>query len=88
MKKTAIRIKTALGLVVILANAATARAADVVREDSSDMFVYIFLGFCALIIVAQLIPAAMMILGIAKGTKKSTPEVVPATADLTHHREG
>jgi hypothetical protein len=88
MKNTAIIIKTALGLMVLLANATTAWAADVAREDSSDMFVYIFLGFCALIIVAQLIPAAMMILGIAKGAKKSTPEVVPATADLTPPREG
>ncbi len=88
MKNTAIIKKTALGLMVLLANAATAWAADVAHEDSSDMFVYIFLGFCALIIIAQLIPAAMMVLGIAKGAKKPTTETVPVTADHTIPREG
>lgn len=88
MKNTAIIKKAALGLMVLLANAATAWAADVAREDSSDMFVYIFLGFCALIIVAQLIPAAMMVLGLTKGVKKPTAETVPAEADHTTPREG
>jgi hypothetical protein len=29
--------------------------------------VWAFLGFCALIVVAQLVPAVMMMLGIVKG---------------------
>jgi len=48
------------------------------REDNSDLFVWIFLGFCALIVVAQLIPAAMVLLGLAKGVKKESVEAVPA----------
>jgi len=52
-----------------------------VREDNSDLFVWIFLAFCALIIVAQLIPAAMMLMGFAKGVKKETPTAVPVTVD-------
>ena len=88
MKNTAIIRKAAAVLMVLFANATTAWAADVARQDSSDLFVYIFLGFCALIIVAQLIPAAMMVLGIAKGVKKTTPETVPVAADHTAPREG
>ncbi len=88
MKNTAIIKKAAAVLMVLFANVTTAWAADVAREDSSDLFVYIFLGFCAVIVVAQLIPAAMMVLGIAKGVKKTTPETVPVVADHTAPGEG
>jgi hypothetical protein len=70
-----------LCLAFLGANGTTAWAADVVREDNSDLFVWIFLAFCALIIVAQLIPAALMVMGFAKGVKKGTPATVPVTAD-------
>lgn len=46
---------------------ATAFAASGVREDSSGIFVWIFLGFCALIVVAQVIPALLLMFGMAKG---------------------
>lgn len=46
---------------------ATAFAASGVREDSSGIFVWVFLGFCALIVVAQVIPAVMLMFGMAKG---------------------
>lgn len=38
-----------------------------VREDSSGIFVWVFLGFCALIVVAQVIPALLLMTGIVKG---------------------
>jgi len=64
-------------------NAASLWAADAApREDNSDLFVWIFLAFCALIIVAQLIPAVMMLLGFSKGLKKEkTP---PAQKPVDH----
>lgn len=37
------------------------------RQDSSGLVVWIFLGFCALIVVAQLVPAMLMALGLIKG---------------------
>lgn len=46
---------------------ATAFAASGAREDSSGLFVWIFLGFCALIVVAQLIPAVLLMFGMVKG---------------------
>lgn len=70
---------------LLFGDVATLWASNAAREaDNSNLFVWIFLAFCALIIVAQLIPAAMMLLGFAKGTKKGIPEAVPVTAD--HHR--
>ena len=38
-----------------------------VREDNSGVFVWVFLGFCALIVVAQVIPAVLMATGMVKG---------------------
>jgi hypothetical protein len=46
------------------------------REDNSDLFVWIFLVFCAMIVVAQLIPALMVLLGFTKGIKKEAPQAV------------
>ncbi len=46
---------------------ATAFAASGVHEDNSGIFVWVFLGFCALIVVAQVIPAVLMMFGMAKG---------------------
>ena len=45
----------------------TAFAASGAHEDSSGFFVWIFLGFCALIVVAQVVPAILLMLGVAKG---------------------
>ena len=59
------------GAIAGLVPAATAFAATGVREDNSGIFVWVFLGFCALIVIDQLLPAVMMILGFAKGMKKT-----------------
>lgn len=50
------------------------------RVDDSGFFVWIFLGFCALIVVAQVIPALLLMFGLVKGvsqvvTEKKTAEV-------------
>ena len=37
------------------------------RVDDSGIFVWVFLGFCALIVVAQVIPAVLLMFGMAKG---------------------
>jgi heme/copper-type cytochrome/quinol oxidase subunit 4 len=56
-------------------------AAAAAREDNSDLFVWIFLAFCALVVVAQLIPAILMLLGFAKGVKKKSVQPAPGPAD-------
>jgi hypothetical protein len=46
---------------------ATAFAASGAGEEGSGIFVWIFLGFFAVIVVGQLIPAVMLITGLVKG---------------------
>jgi hypothetical protein len=66
-------------LALLCGDIATAWAEGVAREaDNSNLFVWIFLAFCALIIVAQLVPAMMLFLGFAKGTRKRIQEAVPS----------
>ncbi len=74
MKKVTLIKKLALALAVLCGNVTTVWADNGVREDNSDLFVWIFLAFCALIIIAQLIPALMVLFGFAKGVKKETPQ--------------
>lgn len=81
MDKAKLTGAAVLGLTVLCGNTATVWAGEMAREDNSDLFVWIFLAFCALIVVAQLIPAAMMMLGFAKGAHKAVPEAVAVTAD-------
>jgi hypothetical protein len=82
MKSVTVKRGLALGLTLLYADVTAALAAESARAaDNSNLFVYIFLGFCALIIIAQLAPAVMMVLGFAKGAKKKTLEAVPATVD-------
>jgi len=45
---------------------ATAFAAANVPAGDEGIFVWVFLGFFALIVVGQLIPAAMLIIGLVK----------------------
>ena len=56
-----------LSMIIGILAPATAFAASGAREDSSGLFVWIFLGFCALIVVAQLIPAVLLMFGMVKG---------------------
>jgi hypothetical protein len=57
----------------------TAFAASGASEESSGIFVWIFFGLCALIVVAQVIPAVLLMFGMAKGirsvVKEETAEV-------------
>jgi hypothetical protein len=82
MKHIASVKRIGLGIAAFWGNVAPLWAADATREDNSSWFVWIFLAFCALIVVAQLIPAAMMMLGFAKGVKKESGQ--PATKTVDH----
>ncbi|MBT1076657.1 hypothetical protein [Geobacter grbiciae] len=69
------RARTAANtLALVMGSVTSALAASGAREDNSGVFVWIFLGFCALIIVAQMVPAVLTMLGIVKGVKESFGE--------------
>ncbi|MDW7712342.1 MAG: hypothetical protein SCH98_17890 [Deferrisomatales bacterium] len=44
------------------------------RQDTSGLFVWAFLGFCALIVAAQVVPAILMMVGAARGVAKTIHE--------------
>ena len=54
-------------IVGTLAPVSAFAAASGLREDNSGIFVWVFLGFCALIVVAQVIPAILLMTGMIKG---------------------
>lgn len=51
---------------------ATALAAANAAAGNDGIFIWIFLGFFALIVVGQLIPAVMLIIGLVKGIRAKT----------------
>ena len=69
-------MKTALSTVAATVAAAItavpAFAATAVPEHSG-LLAWSFLGFCAVVVVAQVLPAVMMIIGAAMGFKAETP---------------
>jgi len=54
------------------------------REEGSGIFIWAFLGFCALIVVVQVIPAILVMFGIAKGvaSKRDVAEEKTTTASM------
>ena len=63
-------------LIVTLSAASATWAGNGFREDNSNVFVWVFLGLCASIVVTQLLPAMLLLFGFAKGIsrKKSVKE--------------
>ncbi len=82
MKKLALMKQLILYVGILIGNVTPLWAATTGREvDHSDLFVWIFLAFCALIVIAQLIPAALVLMGFAKGAKKENLQEVPILAE-------
>ena len=50
------------------------------RSDNSGFVVWVFLGLCALIIVAQLVPALLVMLGLVKGATEKGAETAKEKA--------
>ena len=74
MKTLATIIGTIAGFAPVTAFAASGRV------DDSGFFVWIFLGFCALIVVAQIIPAILLMFGLVKGVSQVVTEKKTASA--------
>jgi hypothetical protein len=62
--KTTTKIAATTATLMTLATSAFASGG---RVDNSGIVVWIFLGFCGLIVAAQLIPALLVMFGLAKG---------------------
>ncbi len=75
MKTTAMLTTFAAALLI---NASEVFAASAGRVDHSGIVVWMFLGLCALILVAQLVPAVLMLIGAAKALRAPQGESAPA----------
>lgn len=73
-------MKTILTTLILSFFAVPAFAVDTAKTYNSGILVLLFVGFCALIIVAQLVPAVMALFGLtkdaARGTKKTVTSAV------------
>jgi hypothetical protein len=66
-------IRTLLMTVALaLASTAPVFAVDTTKTYSSGLLIGIFLGFCALVVVVQLAPAIMLLVGFLKGLFQRT----------------
>ncbi len=69
-------IFSTLAAIISMASAVPAFAASTETVRSGGVFLLIFLGFCAFVVVAQLIPAIITLWGMIRGVaeKKKTVE--------------
>jgi len=57
-------------LIATLMAVSPAMAADTTKTYTSGILVLLFVGFCALLVVAQLLPAVMNLIGMTKKAAK------------------
>ena len=72
----------ALATIIGIIAPATAFAASGAAEEGSGLFVWIFLGFFALIAVGQLIPAIILVTGLIKGLVSKVETKSEAKSDV------
>jgi hypothetical protein len=81
--KTNSRFQTAANTAIVsLMAAANAHAASTSKVFVSKLSIVIFLGFCAMVLVVQLIPAIMTLYGMLKGVSKEQ-EKSPSRAKIS-----
>lgn len=64
--------KMLLGMALTGAMASPALAVDTAQTYSSGILVLLFVGFCALIVMFQLMPTIILLIGFCKGLFKSS----------------
>lgn len=70
--KTIRTMSLTLGMALASSAPALAAAVDTSKTYSSGLLIGIFLAFCALIVVVQLAPSLMLLLGFIKGLVRRT----------------
>lgn len=59
-------------LVLLLTAVSPALAVDTSKTYNSGILILLFVGFCALLIVAQLVPAVLALFGMTRDAARST----------------
>ena len=69
-------MRTAINAIIAtIATTTTAFAANGASTDEPGLLAWGFIGFCAVILVGQLVPAAMLVIGAVKGLATAPKEV-------------
>jgi hypothetical protein len=74
-------LQNVLRAVLITLGTAAPAMAQTGRQDNSGLFVWAFLGICAVIVAAQAIPAILMMIGTARAVAKKVKEGEPVPAE-------
>ncbi|MDO3377389.1 hypothetical protein [Geoalkalibacter halelectricus] len=61
-------------LILLLATVSTAFAVDTTKVYNSGILVLVFLGFCALVVVIQILPAIVLMFGSIRSMIKSASQ--------------
>ncbi len=61
---------------------ALAAAVDTSKTYSSGLLIGLFLAFCALLVVVQMVPSIMLLVGFIKGLARRTDTRAEATAGV------
>jgi hypothetical protein len=70
----------AMTVVMLAGTCLPALAVDTSRTYSSGLLIGCFLAFCALLVVAQLLPSLMLLVGFIKGLARRTETKAAVTA--------
>jgi len=69
-------MRTAINtLIATAATTTTAFAANGATGEEPGILAWAFMGFCAVVLVGQLVPAAMLLIGMVKGIATAPKEV-------------
>jgi hypothetical protein len=75
-------LRNALWTAAITLGTAAPALAQTGRQDNSGIFIWAFLGLCALIVAAQAIPAIIMMIGTARAVAKGIKEGEEKPAEI------
>ena len=71
---------TTMTVAMMVATSLPALAVDTSRTYSSGLLIGFFLAFCALLVVVQLMPSLMLLVGFIKGLARRTETKAAMTA--------
>jgi hypothetical protein len=66
-----LKVKAIISALSLVLMSVPVMAADTTKVYSSGILVLLFVGFCALLVVAQLLPAVMNLIGMTKNAASS-----------------
>jgi hypothetical protein len=72
----------AMSVAMVVATSLPALAVDTSKTYSSGLLIGIFLAFCALLVVVQLMPSVMLLVGFIKGLARRSETKAEVTAGV------